>query len=311
MKSLLGEKFGRWTVIGDTPDEMSGERRWLCRCECGTERYVLERSLLYGGSNSCGCLREEKSRDKVSYDISGKSFGELTVLQRAVNQRKNGGIWWTCKCSCGNTYDVPATLLISGRRTHCPDRIHDRNYVSADITGQRFNRLTAVYPTEQRDSKGSVIWHCKCDCGNEVKVPYNSLVYCNMKSCGCQKKENDQKLQANLTRVDGTSIDHIRSQTIPSSNTTGYRGVYLIRGKYVAKMVFQQKQYHLGSYVNIEDAINARRKAEILVFDETTAYYDKWQKKAEADSEWAKENPIKIAVMRVNSELVVSFTPQL
>jgi len=132
-----------------------------------------------------------------------------------------------------------------------------------------------------------------------------------MKSCGCQKKENDLKLQENLTRVDGTSIDHIRSQTIPASNTTGYRGVYLIRGKYVAKIVFQQKQYHLGSYKDIDDAVKARRKAEILVFVETAAYYEKWKTKAETNAVWAKENPIKIDVKRVNSELTVSFSPSL
>jgi len=310
-KNLCGEKYGRWTVIDSTPIIETDERKWRCRCDCGTERYVLERSLLYGGSHSCGCLRDETFRSKVVYDLAGKIFGELTVLRKAEHQKKNGGVWWTCRCSCGNTYDVPATLLVKGRRTHCPDRSHERNYASTDIAGRRFHRLTAMYPTENRDAKGSVIWHCKCECGNEVDVPYNSLVYCSMKSCGCQKKENDLKLQENLTHVDGTSIDHIRSQTIPSSNTTGYRGVYLIRGKYVAKMVFQQKQYHLGTYAQIEDAMKARRQAEILVFDETAAYYEKWQKKAEADTDWAKDNPIKIQVKRVNDELTVSFTPPL
>ena len=310
-KNLYGERFGRWTVIDDIPDEASGERKWRCRCDCGTERQILERSLLFGGSLSCGCLRDEKFRSKVVYDLTGKTFGELTVLKEAEVQKKNGGVWWTCKCSCGNTYDVPATLLVNGRRTHCPDRSHKRNYASTDIAGQHFHRLTAMYPTKVRDAKGSVVWHCKCDCGNEIDVPYNSLVYSSMKSCGCQKKENDLKLQENLTRVDGTSIDHIRSQTIPTSNTTGYRGVYLIRGKYVAKIVFQQKQYHLGSYKNIDDAVKARRKAEILVFDETAAYYEKWKTKAETNEVWAKENPIKIDVKRVNSELTVSFSPSL
>ena len=40
-----------------------------------------------------------------------------------------------------------------------------------DLTGQRFGRLTALYPTNRRDYKGSVIWHCRCDCGNETDVP--------------------------------------------------------------------------------------------------------------------------------------------
>lgn len=46
------DKIERWTIIGDYIITERGERKWLCRCHCGTERYVLERSLLYGGSKS-------------------------------------------------------------------------------------------------------------------------------------------------------------------------------------------------------------------------------------------------------------------
>ena len=310
-KIMIGMKFGRWTVVGETPQSNSGEKRWQCRCDCGTERSVLERSLLYGGSVSCGCLRKENARRKVSLDLSGQTFGELTVIHKAEYQRKNGGIWWTCQCSCGNTYDVPGTLLVNGRRTHCSNRIHERNYATSDITGQRFHRLIAMYPTNRRDSKGSVIWHCRCDCGNEIDFPYNVLVYSSIKSCGCQKKDNDLKLQNNLTHVDGTSIDNIKSRKVPTSNTTGYRGVYLIKGKFVAKIVFQQKAYYLGTYSNIEDAVDARREAETLLFDETASYYQKWQAKAACDAEWATDNPIKIQVGKTPKGLTVSFTPQL
>lgn len=101
--------------------------------------------------------------------------------------------------------------------------------------------MVAQYPSKRYDKSGSVIWHCKCDCGNEIDVPYNSLVYCNQKSCGCQKKEHDQKLQTFLTHVAGTSVDMLKSKKIPTDNTTGYKGVYLIRGKYVAKIVFQNE----------------------------------------------------------------------
>lgn len=33
----------------------------------------------------------------------------------------------------------------------------------------------------------------------------------------------------------------LKSKKIPTDNTTGYKGVYLIRGKYVAKIVFQNE----------------------------------------------------------------------
>ena len=83
MRDLTGEKFCRWTVIGPYAENPKGERKWLCRCECGTEKYVLERSLLYGGSESCGCLRKERAARAVAYDLHGQVFGELTVLDVA------------------------------------------------------------------------------------------------------------------------------------------------------------------------------------------------------------------------------------
>lgn len=310
--ALSSKRFGRWVVQDTVSVTVKGERKLLCRCDCGTERYVLERSLKSGGSTSCGCVRKENARKAVEHDLQGRKFGELTVLSEAAHQRKNGGVWWLCRCSCGQNYEVPGTLLVTGRRTHCTNKTHEKNYACADIRGQRFHRLTAIFPTKARDAHGSVIWHCRCDCGNEVDIPYNLLVYCNMKSCGCQKKEHDQKLSESLTHVDGTSLDMIRSNKIPKDNTTGYRGVYLIKGKYVAKIVFQQKAYYLGTFDQIEDAAKARKNAEELLFDGTAAFYERWNRQATENPEWAAENPIKIYVSRTKEGgLEVQYSPSV
>lgn len=308
--SLLGKEFGRWTIVGDPVISAKGESKWLCRCACGTERYVLERSLLYGGSLSCGCLKKERALEVLVYDLAGQTFSDLTVLHRAEHQRKNGGVWWTCRCSCGKLRDYPATLLVTGRRTHCGCK-SDPQYDYKDVTGQRFNRLTALYPVKTRRN-GSVYWHCRCDCGNEVDVPYNELMYTNRQSCGCKKKEHDAELQENLTRVDGTSIDILRSKKIPTSNTTGVKGVYFIRGKYVAKIVFQKKQYFLGSYKTLEEAADARKEAEEVIVAGTVRHYERWKQRADIDPAWASENPVRICVDKSSSgELSISFLPHM
>lgn len=58
-----------------------------------------------------------------------------------------------------------------------------------DITNQKFYRLTALYPTNKRDRDRSVIWHCRCECGNEVDVSGKRLRQGNTKSCGCLNTE--------------------------------------------------------------------------------------------------------------------------
>lgn len=306
---LKGNVFGRWTIVGDFILTPKGERKWLCWCECGTERYVFERSLKSGGSVSCGCVRKENAAKAIAHDLSGQLFGDLMVLRVAKNQRKNGGVWWTCLCECGQEYDVPGTLLVTGRRTHCNNKIH-KKYFQKDISGQKFRRLTAMYPTAERRRHGGVVWHCRCECGNEVDIPYNQLVYCNMVSCGCKKNEHDRNLRMYLTHVNGTSIDILRSKKVPSNSTTGVRGVYLIRGKYVAKIVFQKKAYVLGSFSDFEDAVQARKEAEEILFDGVTAYYDRWKNVAERDRLWADENPFQVFVEKsAIGGIQVSFLP--
>ncbi len=306
-----GQKIGRWTVLDDYIKVRRGEKKWLCRCECGTERYVLERSLKHGASQSCGCLRKEAAEKAVAHDLAGKTFGDLTVKERSALSHKNGGIWWICECSCSNMCEVPATLLVKGRKTHCGGKNHEKNYFYTDITGQRFGRLVALHHTDKRDSTGGVIWYCRCDCGNEIDVPYNNLVYTNQQSCGCKKKEHDQLLGKLQTRVDGTSLDIIKSKKVPTDNTTGYKGVYLIKGKYVAKINFQKKAYYLGSFNSIEEAHEARLDAEEALFQPTLEYHARWQEKADADPAWAAENPMKITVSIVNHRLNISFLPLL
>lgn len=57
LKDISGNRFGRLIVISYT-----GNARWTCRCDCGTEKTVATKHLTTGGSKSCGCLRIETTR---------------------------------------------------------------------------------------------------------------------------------------------------------------------------------------------------------------------------------------------------------
>lgn len=54
-----------------------------------------------------------------------------------------------------------------------------------DLSGQRFGRLIALFPTEKRIDGGSVVWKCRCDCGNEAEVSARRLMRGKVRSCGC------------------------------------------------------------------------------------------------------------------------------
>lgn len=58
-----------------------------------------------------------------------------------------------------------------------------------DLTGQKFGRWTVLYKSEKRTSDNQIMWHCKCDCGNEKDVPRKLLRNRHSQSCGCLRKE--------------------------------------------------------------------------------------------------------------------------
>jgi hypothetical protein len=63
-----------------------------------------------------------------------------------------------------------------------------------DLTGQKFGRLTVIEKTGKRAGNRSIIWKCRCDCGNIVEVIRDDLLNGSTKSCGCLKKEINEKI---------------------------------------------------------------------------------------------------------------------
>ena len=57
----------------------------------------------------------------------------------------------------------------------------------ADLVGQRFGRLVAVWRTGVKD--GNAVWSCRCDCGNETEVMGCSLKSGHTRSCGCYNRD--------------------------------------------------------------------------------------------------------------------------
>lgn len=63
-KIAIGQRFGRWTVLGDSGQRTcSGHVMWLCQCECGARKAVWGNTLRNGESKSCGCLQKEMAAE--------------------------------------------------------------------------------------------------------------------------------------------------------------------------------------------------------------------------------------------------------
>ena len=140
----------------------------------------------------------------MAQNIIGQKFGKLTVIADIGERNSSRQIKWLCKCECGNNRIAISSYLKNGK-VHCclecaqleKEKTKSLKPIKNDLTGQRFSRLTVLYPTDKRASDRCIIWHCKCECGNECEVSTKSLKQGRKKSCGCLSAETRQQIGFN------------------------------------------------------------------------------------------------------------------
>jgi hypothetical protein len=103
IKQMSGT-FGRLTVLGFAGMNKHGEATWLCRCSCGNEIVVNGQLLRRGTTRSCGCLRIEVSRARMT--VHGDA--------RRDNVSREHGIWRSMISRCENP-QVPGFKYWGGR----------------------------------------------------------------------------------------------------------------------------------------------------------------------------------------------------
>lgn len=126
LRDLTGMRFGRLIVIKRAENYVSPKgdtnTQWLCLCDCGEYVTVNQSRLTSGNTQSCGCLRREKSSERKFDDLTSKRFGKLTVLRRVEDLAHPNGtfsVQWLCRCDCGNQVIVTAGNLRNKHTVSC------------------------------------------------------------------------------------------------------------------------------------------------------------------------------------------------
>ena len=208
---LTNKHFGEWTVIREATKEEKHNKSgafWLCKCSCGKEKIVSGQCLRNNESKSCGCKTIDfikKGNENKAEDLTNKNFGRLLVLYRDFQYEKQyinrGQTYWYCQCDCGNFKTVGRNDLLSKKTQSCGclrreisaqniSEISKNNFI--DETGNRYGKLTVLYKIENKTKRDGVIWHCKCDCGNEKDIFGIDLRSGNVASCGCLGKSQGE-----------------------------------------------------------------------------------------------------------------------
>lgn len=94
--------------------------------------------------------------------------------------------------------------------------------VAINIVGQKFNRLLVLSDSGKRRS--SIIWTCKCDCGNITDILGSSLKNGHTKSCGCFQKEKSSQTVALINKGKFGRLNHRWNPNLTDKERLYFRG---------------------------------------------------------------------------------------
>lgn len=127
-------------------------------------------------------------------DMTGQTWGKLTVLERAEND-KFGKAQWLCQCECGNTKIIVGASLRKGLTTSCGchklQKLKEYNETNVvNETGNVYGYLTVISRNEDPGliKDGRAMWNCQCKCGNTCIVSGKLLRDGHVTSCGCRRQ---------------------------------------------------------------------------------------------------------------------------
>ena len=272
---LTGQTFDKLTVI-EKAQSRARHVYWKCQCECGNIIEVSGESLKRNAPHNCGCIKQKeklKKQDeknkKLNY-LVGKRFGKLIVLNR-TEQRINNSVVWEYKCDCGNIKTVPTHSLQSGHTKSCGCLVRETQGI--DISGQRFGKLVAIKPIEEK-KKSTIQWLCHCVCVNMWIVDGSNLRTGLTKSCGCIS----------------SSIGESNIQQILKSNFINYKKEYIV--KEIGNLRFDFALLDNDKIIRLIEFDGIQHYTSITGVWNTNDSLEERQKRDRKKNEWALKNNI-------------------
>ena len=116
-------------------------------------------------------------------DYTNQIINNFIVLYRIEppKDKNQKSTYWLTQCQLCQTYKIYSASQLSKQQTFCE--------CQTDLTNHHFGRWIVLYKTDKRTKNRNIIYHCKCECGNEKDVDAYTLRSGQSKSCGCLQKE--------------------------------------------------------------------------------------------------------------------------
>ncbi len=220
----------------------------------------------------------------------GDKFGSWEVISL---DSKSGYV--KCRCVCGKVRDVNRSTLARGVTISCgcsrKEELRKMGKKSSALQWEKARRKVGttingfkILSVEKRSEDGTGMTFCKilCPiCGKESETLLSRLprihvcVHCNRNTTDLLREMHS------VSYVGGSSLPGIKSRLdgkVNKNSKTKVNGVSQRKdGRYRAYLNFRRKQYHLGLYDTIEEAIAARKEGERKIFGEYFKNHEGWE----------------------------------
>lgn len=237
---LTGQKFNKLTVVKRVSDHIqpSGQHStmWLCRCDCGNEVVVRGSHLKNEKTKSCGCLHGENLE---KYGKNNKKYNTYDLTGKY-------GIGYTSK---GEEFYFDLEDY---------DKIKDYCWL--------INSYGYVVTSEAGNNKKKILMHrLITNCQNEFDIDHKY---------GKETRNDNRKSNLRIA----TESQNMMNRNLSTRNKSGVVGVSwtTVYNKWLANIMLNGKNIHLGYFDKFEDAVQARKEAEDKYFGEFS--YDNSQK---------------------------------
>ena len=219
-------------------------------------------------------------------DLTGRKFGRLTALYTVPNNTHHTR--WHCVCECGRTKDVLQQNLCNGHVRSCGCFHAERNKEKINAFNSSMNR-------ESHNETKTKLYHTwigmKSRCYDPKSTAYKNYGGRGITICP-EWRDSFLAFKAwayshgyaedlSIDRIDvngdyspencrwvSNSIQQFNKRK-SNRNTSGFVGVSWRKkeNRWIAYITKDYKMHYLGSFASLDDAISARKQAEIEFFD--------------------------------------------
>lgn len=213
-------------------------------------------------------------------DLSGMRFGQLIAISRAENKTSTQ-TKWNCKCDCGNEVVVFGANLTTNHSQSCGCVKSITVSLRVRKHGQSHIGSSGASSTEY------MIWtNMLTRCYNENNNHYVNYGARGIKVCDRWKNDfscfiEDMGLRPSkehsIDRIDcngdytpencrwADAYVQSRNQRVKKNNKSGFSGVFWSKQtkKWLVSIRYDGKQRHIGTFANIDEAVKARKEAEL------------------------------------------------